>query len=77
LATRSIPYLTLGIRDRAGAVLEGAVWLDVGHIGPGMAGLVSKDCYKDRIAGDQLVPFDLPEPIPEKRDRYWEFGPPK
>ena len=77
LATRTIPYLTLGIRDRAGTVLEGAVWLDVGHIGPGMTGLVSKDCYKDRVASDQLVPFDLPEPIPEKRERYWEFGPPK
>lgn len=72
-SSRTIPWLTLGIRDRSRAVLDGAVWLDVGHIRPGETGLVAKDCYKDRITSDALEPFDLPDPIPEKRERYWEF----
>jgi hypothetical protein len=75
-STHSLPYLTIGVRDRSGVVLLGAVWLEVSRIGPGQTGLVSKDCYKDRISSDELVLFDLPEPIPEKRDLYWEFGPP-
>lgn len=73
---RRIPYLTIGIRDKNDAILVGAVWLDVERIGPGEKGILKKDCYKDHIPPQELVPFDLPEPIPEKREAYWEFGMP-
>lgn len=75
-SSRSLPWLTLGIRDKSRKVLDGAVWLDVGHIGPGETAVVARDAYKDQIASNELQPYDLPDPIPEKRDRYWEFGPP-
>jgi hypothetical protein len=76
-SSRELPYLTIGIRDKQGSVLVGAVWLSVAHIKPGEKEVVAKDCYKDKISADELDPFDLPEPIPEKRDMYWEFGSPR
>jgi hypothetical protein len=75
-SSRTIPWLTIGIRDKSRAVLDGGAWLDIGHIGPGETAVVARDCYKDRIGADELEPFDLPEPTPEKRERYWEFGVP-
>jgi hypothetical protein len=74
---RTLPYLSIGIQGKGGRILVGAVWLNVGHIQPGEKAVVTKDCYKDRISRDELEPFDLPEPIPEKKDRYWEFGAPR
>ena len=71
---RILPFLTVGIRDSGQKILTGSVWLDVGNIEPGSKGVVKKDCYKDRIPPDQLEPFDLPDPIPEKKEAYWEFG---
>lgn len=72
-SARTLPFLSIGIRDKKRRVLSGGVWLNVGHIQPGEKERVVMDCYKDRISPDELEPFDKPEPIPEKKDRYWEF----
>jgi hypothetical protein len=72
-SNRRLPFLSIGIQDKARAVLIGGVWLNVAHIQPGTTAIVIKDCYKDQISSDQLMPFHLPEPIPEKKERYWEF----
>lgn len=69
----TLPFLTIGVRDVQQRVLVGRVWLDVNSIGPGEKGVVMKDCYKDQIPQDQLELFACPDPIPEKRDEYWEF----
>lgn len=72
----TLPYLSVGIRDRDGAILTGGAYLNIAKILPGECGIVSKDCYKDKIPADKLEVFELPEPIPEKKARYWEFGVP-
>jgi hypothetical protein len=77
LSSMQLPFLSVGVRDREKCILEGGVWLNVGHIEPGKFADVEADCYKDQIPSDLLVVFDLPEPIPEKRAAYWEFGIPK
>jgi len=65
----TLPYLSIGIRG----AINGGAWLPVGHIRPGETRIVLKDCYKDVASPDEIEPFDLPDPIPEDRDRYWEF----
>lgn len=69
-SNRRLPFLSIGIQDKACAVLIGGVWLNVAHIQPGTTAIVAKDCYKDQISPDQLMPFNLPESIPEKKERY-------
>lgn len=75
-STMVLPFLSIGVKDCDEAILIGGVWLDVGGIMPGDKKTVTADCYKDRIPREKLVLFSKPEPIPEKRDRYWEFGTP-
>lgn len=70
---RRIPYLTIGIRDKNKSILVGAIWIQVENIEPGCKGLVVMDCYKNSIPPNELEPFDLPAPIPEKRELYREF----
>ena len=70
---RTIPFLSIGIQGKGGTVLVGGAWLSVGHIHPGEKIVITKDCYKGQISPDKLEAFDLPEPIPEKKERYWEF----
>jgi hypothetical protein len=71
-----LPYLSIGIRDKIGNILTGGAYLDVSSIEPNHERVISKDCYKDLIPADQLEVFDLPDPIPEKKAGYWEFGMP-
>jgi hypothetical protein len=72
-STITLPYLTIGVRDFNGKILTGGAWLKISHIGPSRVAIVTADCYKDHIPYDQLDVFDLPDPIPEKKDAYWEF----
>lgn len=75
-STIKLPYLKIGIRDVDGEILTGGVWLKVDQIAPGETAIVAADCYKDRIPPDKLEAFDFPDPIPEKKEAYWEFGRP-
>lgn len=70
---RRLPYLSVGVRGREGRVLVGAIWLDVGGIAPGEQARVHHDAYKDQLSPTDFEAFELPEPIPEKREAYWEF----
>lgn len=76
LSSMVLPFLTIGITDVSQKILIGSVWLNVSHIEPGMKIVVKKDCYKDRIPPSQLEVFSYPDPIPEKKEAYWEFGQP-
>jgi len=69
----TLPFLSVGVKDVDDAILVGTVWVDVGGIGPGETMYVTVDCYKDQISRDKLVLFYKPDPVPEERDRYWEF----
>lgn len=70
---RSLPFLTIGVRSKDRG-LNGAVRLDVHSIGPGQTGLLHRDCYKEFRRPEEIEAFALPEPRPEDRDYYWEFG---
>ena len=72
-----LPFLSIGIKDCDEEILIGGAWLNVGHIRPGEKKTVSTDCYKDRILPEKLVFFTKPNPVPEQRDKYWEFGVPE
>ena len=71
-----LPFLTIGVRSACGKI-DGAVWLPVDKIPPGGGGVVKKDCYKNIVSPNSIEAYEKPDPIPEERDRYWEFGGPK
>jgi len=64
-----LAYLSIGI----GGAIDGGIWLPVEHIGPGETQIVEFDCYKKFAAPDEVEPYELPDPIPEDRELYWEF----
>lgn len=68
-----LPYLSIGIQGKGGSKLIGGVWLDVSDIAPGCVGQVQKDCYKDKLLPEELECFAMDDPVPENKDRYWEF----
>ncbi len=68
-----LPRLSVGIR-RSDNAFEGGIKLDVSKIKPGETGLVEEDCYKFQVPPEKVVVVDEPDPEPEDRDRYPEFG---
>jgi hypothetical protein len=68
-----LPYLSIGVQGRGGSKLIGGVWLDVSGIDPGNVGTVQKDCYKDKLLPEEVEFFAKEDPVPETKDRYWEF----
>jgi hypothetical protein len=75
----SLPYLSVGIRGKlrppSDGPLNGGGYLPVAAIRPGEVDLVEYDCYKQFIAPEDTVVFELPDPGPEDREQYWEFKP--
>jgi hypothetical protein len=70
---RILPFLSMGVRGKGGTKLEGGVWLRTADIQPGQTAVIEKDTYRRQLAPDEVEVFDLPDPIPEKKERYWEF----
>ncbi len=68
-----LPFLSVGVR---GPNLRGVAWLTVSDIGPGQHMVVQHDCYKDLVRPEEVEFFECPDPTPETRDDYWEFGRP-
>ena len=71
-ANRTLPALTVGVRSRNGR-LNGAIRLEISHIGPGQTDVLHANCYKGLAAPEQIEVFVLPDPKPEDRDFYWEL----
>lgn len=67
-----LPYLSIGIRAKDNT-LEGGAWLDVSDIQPGQESIVKHPGYKQQIQPDNTEVYPLPDPLPEDRERYWEF----
>lgn len=70
---RVLPVLTVGVRSRDHR-LNGAVWLSIGHIGPGASASLHVDCYKDLVRPGEIEVFDMPDPTPIDREQYRELG---
>ncbi len=69
---RSLCTLTIGVKSKDRR-LNGAVRVNIRHVGPGQTALVHAGCYNDLLPCEQVELFSLPEPKPEDRDYYWEF----
>jgi hypothetical protein len=76
-STMSLPFLSIGVQGKGGSILIGGAWLKVSDIPPGTKSIITKDCYKSQLSAANFEAFPKPEPIPEKREAYWEFGIPK
>ncbi len=70
---RLLPVLTIGVRSRDGR-LNGAIRLKVGHVHPGQTDVLRSPCYKDLFRPEEIELFSLPDPQPEDREYYPEFG---
>ncbi len=70
---RVLPYLTIGVRG--GPNFEGAIWLPIAHVPPGVTALIEREVYSKQLNPDQVEFFDPGDPRPEDRDDYWEFRP--
>lgn len=68
-----LPALTVGVRSGDGR-LNGAVRLKVSHVQPGQTAVLRAPCYKDIVPPEDVELFSLPEPQPEDREYYAEFG---
>jgi hypothetical protein len=69
-----LPRLSLGVRAPN---LLGGVHLPVGEVEPGHTKVVAFDCYGALVDPANVEIFALPEPEPETRGEYWDFGEPK
>jgi hypothetical protein len=67
-----LPYLTLGVESNDHEPV-GGIWLPVSAIGPGETGILKRGVYKGAMNPADIVIVDKPDPLPEERDRYWEF----
>jgi hypothetical protein len=72
-STLTLPYLSVGVKDKSDAVLIGGAWLNTSKIEPNQKAIIKHNCYKDRIKQDEVMLFRRYKPIPEKREAYWEF----
>jgi hypothetical protein len=74
----TLPFLSLGVRGKPNPKntypLNGGVWLAVDTLAPGETGIIEKDCYKKLLNPVETEVFELPDPGPEDRERFWEFG---
>ncbi len=74
-ARRSLASLTVGARSKDGR-LNGAIRLSVHSVRPGQTALLCAGCYKNLVPPQEVEVFALPDPKPEDRSLYWEFGDP-
>lgn len=68
-----LPYYSIGVQGVWGVKLIGGAWLNVSNIESKKIGIVKQNCYKEMLAQDEVEFYDLLPPIPETKNRYWEF----
>jgi hypothetical protein len=71
--SRALPALTVGVRSR-NRRLNGAVRLDIRHVGPGQTEVLHVNCYRGLVMPSEIEVFALPDPRPEDRESYYEFA---
>jgi hypothetical protein len=70
---RTLPAITLGVRSKD-SQLNGAIRLAIRNVNPGQTLVIHADCYKGLVAPEDIEIYSLPDPQPEDREYYWEFG---
>ena len=71
----TLPYLTIGFQGKYDEhnSMQGAVWLDVSEVKPGQERVLSHSGYKEIVDRENVELYQLEDPIPEERSRFWEF----
>jgi hypothetical protein len=67
-----LPFLSVGIRRKDGG-FQGGIWLPVSHVRPKETAIIEHDCYSKLVTPSEIETYQLPDPEPEDRERYWEF----
>ena len=67
-----LKFFSMGARHKGGR-FDGGLWLNVKDIAPGQEAVVGHDCYSELAPISEHEFYDLPDPGPEDRERYWEF----
>ena len=65
-------FLSIGARHKEGK-FDGGLWLKVKDIASGQEAVVEHDCYSELAPIAEHEFYELPDPAPEDRERYWEF----
>lgn len=73
---RLLARYTIGVKDKYGQRMIGALYVDVAHIKPGTTSVVRVPLhgYKDLLTPEISVLFDKGDPMPETRGEYCEFA---
>lgn len=71
----TLPYLTIGFQGKYDKhnSMRGAIWLDVSQVIPGQESVLVHPGYKEIVDRENIELYQLPDPIPEDRSRFWEF----
>lgn len=67
-----LPFLSIGVRARDNSFV-GGIWIPTSAIHPHTKGMVTHNVYTNTGLSTDIELFDLPDPLPEDRERYWEF----
>lgn len=68
----TLPYLSVGVRTRS-EKLFGRIWLPVSTIGSHEKAFIEQEIYRGLVEPDDIELYELPDPLPNQRDIYWEF----
>ena len=73
----TLPYLTIGMRTtdptELGRIWESGIYVNVSNIKPGQEGVVEHHIHQNLFTPINTEFFQVSDPLPEERDKYWEF----
>jgi hypothetical protein len=73
----TLPYLTLGMRAtdprEEGRIWESGIHVNVSNIQPGQERIIEHHIHQNLFTPINTEFFQPPDPLPEERDKYWEF----
>lgn len=72
VSARRLEKLTVGVRSKDRR-LNGALVLQIGHVGPGEMEIIHVGCYRGLLSPREVEVFALPDPQPQDRGRYAEL----
>lgn len=72
-----LPYLTIGMRATnptdSGRIWESGIHINVSNIQPGQERIIEHHIHQNLFTPINTEFFQPPDPLPEERDKYWEF----
>lgn len=72
LSSITLPYISIGMRSRDRS-LNSKLWIPVSDLEPSCTKIIEKEVYGASINPNLLEVYELPEPNPLDKEKYWEF----